>query len=156
MSSPQTLAATLAQTSFFSGLDGDELLTLAMHAQSAEFAAGETILTQGQPAEEFFLIIEGHVEVDVTTPDEPLVVQELGPGELLGVSWMVPPYYWRFSARATDDVKAIKFDGKELRIDAGLDRKLHDDLLTRVVNVMAQRLQAARMQMVELHRALTD
>jgi CRP-like cAMP-binding protein len=154
MSSPQSLAATLAQTDFFSGMDDDELLTIAVHAHAAHFDAGTEILHQGQPAEEFFLIIEGRIEVEVETPEEPLVVQDLGPGDILGISWMLPPYYWRFSARAMEDVNAIVFDGKELRIDAGLDRKLHDDLLTRMVNVMAQRLQAARMQMVELHKQI--
>lgn len=156
MSSPQSLASTLAATDVFSGLDEDELLTLAVHAHSAHFEAGTEILHQGQPAEEFYLIVEGRVRVEVDTPEEPITVQELGPGDVLGVSWMVPPYYWRFSAHAVDTVNAIVFDGKELRIDAGLDRKLHDDLLTRMVNVMAQRLQAARMQIVELHRSLSD
>lgn len=156
MSSPQSLANTLGQTRFFEGFDDDELLTLAVHARVAQYEPGETILTQGQPAEEFYLIMEGQLAVEVQTPDGALAIQELGPGEILGVSWMVPPYYWRFSAHALTAVKAIKFDGKELRIDAGLDRKLHDDLLTRMVNVMAQRLQAARMQIVELHRQLRD
>ncbi len=154
MSSPQSLANTLARTSFFSGLDEDELLTLAAHARSTHYEQGQSILTQGQPAEAFYLIIEGRVAVEVPTPEDALAVQELGPGDILGVSWMVPPYYWRFSAHAVTDVNAIRFDGRELRIDAGLDRKLHDDLLTRMVNVMAQRLQAARMQMVELHRTI--
>ncbi len=80
----------------------------------------------------------------------PLTVQTLGDGELLGWSWLIPPYKWHFEARADSDLQVIEFDGARLRQRCEEDPALGYQLLKRFSALMSDRVQAARMKMMEV------
>ena len=96
--------------SFLKGFSPAQLASLAKIATRAQFAPGETILRQRETADRFFLIEKGRVSLDYELPRQRRVqIQEMGPGEALGWSWLAKPCKWQFTATATDRVTASAF-----------------------------------------------
>jgi CRP-like cAMP-binding protein len=82
---------------------------------------------------------------------EPLLIETIGAGDLLGWSWMFPPYVWHFTARAIEPTTAIFFLGTILREYCEKDHSLGYELLKRISAVMVKRLQAAHKQMLSVY-----
>jgi len=82
---------------------------------------------------------------------KPLIVSTLGEGEILGWSWLLPPYQWRFHAHAVDDTRAIALDGKCLRNKCEQNHDLGYELLKRFYRIIDQRLEAARFQLLDVY-----
>ncbi len=121
-------------------------------ARNERFDAGEYIFREGQEANRFYLVRTGQVAVEVHVPGrEPLVVETLGHGEVLGWSWLVKPYKWTFDARAMQLTRAISLDGACLRGKMDDDHALAYELLSRFVPVMSERISAARMQLMDMY-----
>ncbi len=78
-------------------------------------------------------------------------VQTINAGDALGWSWLFPPYRWHFSARAVDPAELIAFGAQYLREQAKNDPVFGFDLITRVANVLLQRLQATRMKLLDFY-----
>ena len=96
------------------------------------FYPGERLLREGEPADEFFLIRRGAVAIETEVPGRGAVTLEtLEPGEILGWSWLVPPYRSAFGARALDAVHVIVLDGACLRGKCERDPALGYALLGR-------------------------
>ena len=81
---------------------------------------------------------------------EPLLIEAIGAGDLLGWSWMFPPYVWHFTARAIEPTTAIFFYGTILREYCEKDHSLGYELLKRISAVMVKRLQAAHKQILSV------
>jgi CRP/FNR family cyclic AMP-dependent transcriptional regulator len=147
----QTDLKTLAAQPFFKGLPEPLLKILAREAMPAEFKAGEQIFFEGGPANRFYLIGSGEVELQSQTGSEhePIVVETIGPGSMLGWSWLFPPYYWHFDARAITPVKAVFFYGTRLREECQVNQEFGYELMKRVSAVVIERLQATRRHLVE-------
>jgi CRP-like cAMP-binding protein len=129
-----------------------QLALLIDCAMAAHFKTGQTILREGEFANRCYLIETGKVVVEsVSSFGEPLVIETIGAGDLLGWSWMFPPYTWQFTARAVQPTTAIFFYGTILREYCEKDHSLGYDLLKRISAVMVKRLQAAHKQMLSLH-----
>jgi CRP-like cAMP-binding protein len=142
----------LAAQPFLQGLTSEQLELLAADSMPAEFQAGERILSEGAPANRFYLILEGRVELESSVLDgEPIPVQTLGPGELLGWSWLFPPYCWHFDARAEVPTKAILFYAKHVRELCEQNHDLGYELMKRVSIILIQRLQSSRSKCVVHH-----
>jgi CRP/FNR family transcriptional regulator, cyclic AMP receptor protein len=142
----------LEQHPFFAGLDGDTLTFIAGCGTIAHFAAGEQILEEGQPADRMYVIRAGHVALEVVAPDrDPLVVDTLGAGEILGVSWLVPPYRWSFDAHALEPTRAISLDAVCLRAKCDDNPVLGYALMQRLAGVMQQRLRSARVRLLDVY-----
>ena len=113
---------TGAQLRGFAGLGrlGDhELEVAARAAHERSFDARYRIFSEGEPASGCWLIVAGHVALEVDVPGRgEVVVQTLGAGDLLGWSWLVPPYRWHFAATAVDAVSTYEFDTESLRAQA--------------------------------------
>lgn len=153
----ETLARILGEHSFFLGLPSRYIELMVGCAKNVRFLSGETILREGDPADWFYLIREGKVAVQTTVPGRsPVTLQTLGEGEILGWSWLVPPYFWRFDARAVEPVRAIALDGACLRRKCAQDHDLGYELLSRISQVMARRLHATRLQALEVYTAWCD
>jgi CRP-like cAMP-binding protein len=121
-------------------------------AMAVHFKTGETILREGEFANRCYLIETGKVVVEsVGSVGEPLAIETIGAGDLLGWSWMFPPYVWQFTARAVEPTTAIFFYGAILREYCEKDHSLGYELLKRISAVMVQRLQAAHKQMISLY-----
>lgn len=102
-------------------------------------------------ADRFWVIRSGAITLDLRlSPSRSVTVETLGPGDLLGWSWMFPPYEWDFGAEALSPVRAYEFDGAEVRELCERDPRLGYALVRAVAEVLAQRLHAARSRLVDL------
>ena len=149
-------ATTLAEQPFFKGMPEPLLKILAKEAMPAEFNAGEQVFNEGGLANRFYLICSGKVELQAATDFEhqPVIVETIGNGSVLGWSWLFPPYCWHFDARAVTPVKAIFFYGTRLREECETNHELGYELTKRMSAVMVERLQATRRRLVELETNL--
>ncbi|MFI7344600.1 cyclic nucleotide-binding domain-containing protein [Streptomyces sp. NPDC050085] len=128
----------------------DRLMPLA---EEVSFPQDTRIFEEGDRADRFWIIRTGMVTLDVRVSDRTrLPVDPLGPGDLLGWSWLFSPYAWDFGAEAFSPVRAYEFDGGSVRALIDLEPALGVSLLHGVAEVMAHRLEAARVKLVEAHR----
>jgi CRP-like cAMP-binding protein len=98
------------------------------------------------------MIRQGKVAIQIQAAERgPITVQTLGEGDVLGWSWLIPPYRWRFDARATELTRAIALDGKCLRTKSEEDHNLGYELLRRFSSIIVQRLEAARLQLLDVY-----
>jgi CRP-like cAMP-binding protein len=141
-----TLEPILIELPFLKGLDQRYIELIAECASNVRFNAGEVILREGEEADRFYIIRHGKVALEVAfVPErEPITIQTIGEGDVLGWSWLFPSYRWRFSARAVAPTEAIALDGKYLRTKCDEDHDLGYELLKRFAQIIEQRFQAMR------------
>jgi len=145
-----TLEDSIGQHPFLKGMSAEHLKILAESAMRAEFKAGEVVFREGDPANRFYLIEAGKVELESRKQDRPPVpIQSIGPGDVLGWSWLFPPYYWNFEAQAAEPTTAIFFYGTRLREKCEEDRVFGYELMKRMSGAMLHRLQATRKQLLD-------
>ena len=143
-------AAALAAHSFLRGMSHDQLGVLAEAARDVSFPARYRLFEDGGSATRFWLIQSGHVSLDLHVPGEgPVVIETIGMGELLGWSWLFPPYTWAFGAVAVTAVEAFEFDAPTVRERLAADPELGYEFNQRVTRVLARRLQATRIRLIE-------
>ncbi|PYL10060.1 MAG: Crp/Fnr family transcriptional regulator [Verrucomicrobia bacterium] len=148
----EPLAARVALHPFLAGMNRTHLRLLTDCAMAAQFKPGQTILREGDFANRFYLIETGRVVLESDAAiDDPVLLETIGAGDLLGWSWIFPPYVWHFTARAIEPTTALFFYGTILREYCEKDHSLGYELFKRMSMVMTKRLQAARKQMLRLH-----
>jgi CRP/FNR family cyclic AMP-dependent transcriptional regulator len=153
----EPIATRVALHPFLAGMNKTELALLTDCAMVVRFAPGQLIFRQGEPANRFYLIESGRVLVQSNDASaEPIVVDRIGAGDLLGWSWMFPPYAWQFTARAEEPTVAIFFYGTILREYCERSHSLGYELFKRMSAVMVKRLQAARHKMEPRHSCLGE
>ncbi len=141
---------SVAALAFFKGMTGPQLQMLAASAMQVTFQPGEPIFREGEPANRFYLIREGRVELTSEVKEHnQLPVRTLGPGDDLGWSWLFPPYHLHFSAHALEPVKAIFFYGTRLREQCEDDHELGYQLMKRVAEALIQNLNATKEKLLE-------
>ncbi len=146
----QQLYNLIAQQPFLKGLSVHQLQVLADSAMEIQFESGQWILRQGDPANRFYLILEGKVLLESEVKERNVIpIKTIGPGDDLGWSWLFPPYYLRLSARALEPVKAIFFYGTRLRQQCEEDHELGYELMKRVAEVAIQNLHATQQRLME-------
>ncbi len=144
------LKALIAAQPFFEGLSPEHVQVLADSAMQTDFAAGEMIIRQGDPANRFYLIESGKVAVELERRErKPILIQTIGPARELGWSWILPPYYEHFSAKALEQTKAIFFYGTRLRECCEENHDLGYELMKRMAEVMLHRIEAASQLLLE-------
>lgn len=154
MGQVEGLDTLLKEHPFFRDFQPAALALLAGCARNERFEAGQWIMRQGDPAERFYIVRHGDVAVEVGVPAKGrIVLQTLHDGEILGWSWLVPPYRCSFDARALTLVRTVSLDATCLRRKMEENHELGYRLLQRFVPVMAERLTAARLQMQDLYAA---
>jgi CRP-like cAMP-binding protein len=140
----------LQTRTILAALAPQQLARLGAHASEQRVAAGDLLFRQGDAADRFYLLREGSVRVGVPAINGPaLEIQTLGPGEVIGWSWLIPPYQWSFEARAASDASLISFDGKAILQECEQDPALGYALMKIFAALMSQRLHAARLKMME-------
>jgi CRP-like cAMP-binding protein len=148
----ETLEAILAKTPIFDGLDKHYLELLAGCASNTRFDANEYIFKEGEEATQFYIIRHGKVALELFAPPRgPLTIETISEGDVLGWSWLFPPYRWHFTARALDLTRAIALDGVCLRGKCEQDKGLGYEFLKRFSEIMMLRLQATRLQLLDLY-----
>jgi len=150
----ETLEPILAKHPFLKGLKPEHLKILVGCASNVRFNAGQFLFHEGEEANEFYMIREGKVAVQIQGAERgPITVQTIGEGEVLGWSWLIPPYRWRFDANALELTRAIALDGKCLRTKSEEDHDLGYQLLKRFAGIIVERLEAARLQLLDVYKA---
>ena len=143
------LEAAVAAHPFLIGVNPQHIRLLADCAMRSKFTAGQIIFRKGETANRFYLIEDGKVALESSTGDAVVRIDEVGPGDLLGWSWIFPPYVWHFDARAIEPTTAIFLYGTILREYCESDPSLGYELFKRMSEVMMRRLQAARVRLSE-------
>lgn len=132
---------------FLRGLSRVHLQTLADCAMHLHFEAGQTIFNEGDPANRFYLLIKGKVQLAAEHEGGRNIIGSLGGGEVLGWSWLFPPYYTHFSATAEEPTEAMFFYGTRLRELCEEDHELGYQMLSRIALVVVNRLVSVERQL---------
>lgn len=137
---------------FFRGMPAGHLDRLAVAARYEDVPAGHRFFDEGEPADRFWLIRAGRVVLDLHVPGRGgLIIESLGPGTILGWSWLFPPHEWRFGAVAVEPVHAIVLDAEAVRIMCAADPALGYELTRRFAAIMLDRLQNTRLRLLDLY-----
>lgn len=145
----------LADHPFSTGLDEDDLMKLAACVVGkSEWRPGERILTRGDPADVFHLIVDGRIAIEIRRPGStPNTIQTLHHGDLLGWSWLHEPYRWTFDARADATTTAITLDAALVRQTIETDPAFGLAVVMRVMDAIISRLEATRLQVLDVYGA---
>ena len=147
----KTLNEVITQHVFFHGMKPEHLAVLTNGAKGAELKAGNLLFLEGRPANQFFLIESGQIALEMHEPaGKTLLVQTLGAGDVLGWSWLFPPFAWHLQARVLEPTNVIVLSGAHLLITAESDHEFGYELMKRVAQVVISRLQATRKQLLAL------
>jgi len=145
------MATRVALHPFLAGMNRSQLALLTDCAMVVHFNPGQLIFREGELANRFYLIETGKVILESSARfGEPVIIDKVGAGDLLGWSWMFPPYVWHFTARAVERTEAIFFYGTILREYCERDHALGYELFKRMSAVMVKRLQATREKMLAI------
>ena len=148
----QTLDQIVGESPVFEGLAPNRLELIAGCARNVGFTAGDRLFRQGEPADTFYLVRKGRVALSTHAAARgSVVIETLDPGEIVGWSWLFPPYVWQFDGRAVDDVRAVAFDGACLRGKCESDAPLGYELMQCFASVMIDRLQHTRLRLLDLY-----
>jgi CRP/FNR family transcriptional regulator, cyclic AMP receptor protein len=149
--------AELAGSGIFADLSGAERELVSAAACPVRFGAGERLFREGTPAHGCWLIHDGCVALDLMVPGRgQVVVQTLGRGDVLGWSWLLPPYQWHFGAVALRPTTATQLDTDLLRTLAEQDPRFGYALTLSLFQACVQRLQATRARLLDLYRSPDD
>ncbi len=147
---PLDISAYLQSHGTFQSMSGKLIQKLADASRVLSFRQGEHLFRQDQSARHFYIVISGRVSVEVPSIyGPPLVVQTLGEKDVLGWSWLFPPYRWTFEAISNSDTEVIEFDGEGLRKTCDEDPELGYELMKCFATLMSDRLHEARTKMME-------
>jgi len=148
----EDLTEILRQHPFLADLSDQHMQTLIGCASNVRFEEGSYLIREGQVADKFFLVRSGRVALEIDLSERgSLRIQTVGAGEVLGWSWLISPFRWHFSGCAVADVRAIALDGKCLRTKCEADHDFGFEMLKRLSHVMEQRLEATRLQLIDVY-----
>lgn len=151
----ETLERLLAEHHFFQGMEKRHLQLLVGCASNVRFEEGQYLFRQGEAANNFYLIRHGKVAIEVHAQERgSIILQTVSEGDVVGWSWLVPPHRWMFDARAVEPTRGIALDGTCLRQKSEEDHEFGYVLLKRFAQVMTERLEAARLQLINIHGPL--
>jgi CRP/FNR family transcriptional regulator, cyclic AMP receptor protein len=148
----ETIDTLLRGVPVFEGLSADELTLLAGCAGNVHFDQSAMLFREGDAADTFYLVRHGSVALEMYVPARgPAIIETLEAGEVVGWSWLFPPYRWHFDARALTPVRATAFDGACLRGKCEEDPSLGYALMSRFAQVLIERLQWTRLRLLDLY-----
>jgi CRP-like cAMP-binding protein len=148
----RAMDAMLADVPLLAGLEPESLALIAGCASNVRFAEGEVLFREGDEANVFYVIRHGAVAIELYSPPRgEMTIETISPGEVLGWSWLFPPYRWHFDARALSQVRATAFDGGCLRGKCDDDPAFGYELMKRFAQVMLERLQWTRLRLLDVY-----
>ncbi len=150
----ENLERILSAHPFFAGLDRSFVALACGCAKNARFESEQFIFHEGEPADNFYLLREGRVARQISAPGRGAsTFLTLGPGEVFGVNWLVPPYRWSYDARTLDTARVVAMDAHCLRNKCEADHDLGYAVMKRLMPVLIERLHATRLQFLDLYGA---
>jgi CRP-like cAMP-binding protein len=152
MSIMESLERILKEHPFVKGMTPDQVSLLVGCAANVVFKPGQFLFREDDDADSFYFIREGKIVIETNVPPKgAIAIQTREAGEVAGWSWMIPPYKWHFDARAVELTRAITLDGKCLRGKCEDDHDLGYELMKRFSVLIAQRLEATRIQLLDVY-----
>ena len=149
MGEVHSLEPILKSHPFFAGMSPAHISLLAGCAANVRFEPGQYIMKMGEPANKFYIIREGRVAVEVTPPGRgSIIIETQADGDVLGWSWLFPPYQWNLNARALETVRAVGLDAACLRGKLDQDHELGYEMYKRFTQIIQDRFQAMRDQLM--------
>ena len=146
--------ALLSDHTFLAGLPSEAIDLVADLARPVTFGSGVLLLREGSPADVAYFLTRGHVAIEIHAPNRgPMVVETIESGQVVGLSWVAPPYSYQFDARAIDAVEAVAVDTASLRAALAQHPLLGFLFLDRLSAVILERLQATRLRLLDLYGA---
>lgn len=146
------LAADLAGHAFLRGMQAEHVARLAEIAIDFHAPARFRFFEEGGTARRFWLIRAGHVALDLEVPGRaPLIVETLGAGDLMGVSWLTSPHEWQYGAEAVEPTLTFQLDGPAVLAMCDADPALGYQLFVRLMAVATRRLHSSRIRMLDLY-----
>lgn len=146
------LGPYIREHKFLQGMSDDNFELLLGCASNVKFEPGEYICREGQEADKFYFVRHGRMAIELNLISQGAVtIQTIDPGEVLGWSWLFPPYLWHFDIRATELTRAIAMDAVCLRTKCEEDHDLGYEMMKRFAHVMTKRLAATRFQLLDVY-----
>lgn len=137
---------------FFAGLEQGFCQLVCGCAKNVRFEAGDYLFREGEAADQLYLLRHGRVALEMSAPGRGAVTfQTLGAGEIVGVSWLIPPYRWTYDAKALELIRAIAMDATCIRRKCEEDHDLGYELMKRFVPILIERLHGTRLQMLDVY-----
>ena len=139
---------------FFADLEEGFCKLVCGCAKNVRFEAGQYLFREGEAADQLYLLRHGRVALEMTMPGRGAVTfQTVGEGELVGVSWLIPPYRWSYDAKALELIRAISIDATCIRRKCEDDHDLGYELMKRFVPILVERLHGTQMQILDVYGA---
>ncbi len=153
----ESLAFDLANQPFLAGLAPEYIELLAGCATHVYCSAGEQIFSEGDSANSFFLIYHGKVAIEVDVPGPGVIsIETLDSGDVLGWSWLFPPYRWHFDVRAIELTRMIEINASCLRAKIEEDHDFGYEMMRRFAQTIIHRLQSTRLQLLDMYGQVDD
>jgi CRP-like cAMP-binding protein len=147
------VAVALSEHPFTKDLAQTLRARLAPHAKAFSCGVNDYMAREGEPASAFYLLASGRASISTLLGARGSVtLQTVGPGDVVGWSWLLPPYVWQFDVRALEPVSGTKIDASELRITCEQDAELGYHLLKQLVAVVGDRLSACRIRLLDIYK----
>lgn len=141
------------RSALLQSLSNTEVSLFESAATEVRVAAGDVLFEEDGAADVFYIVVEGKIGLELTSPGkEPIVIQTLGPGDLVGVSWLFPPHRWNWRALAIVDSELAAFDATTIRSEMEQNRDLAWEVLRVVSGEVVDRLHRTRVQLLDLYR----
>ena len=148
----RTIDTLIHDVPIFQGMSQEALELVAGCATNIRFSEGEVLFREGDDADVFYVIRHGRVALETFVPARGAVtIETVDPGEVVGWSWLFPPYRWHFDARALELVRATVFDAACLREKCERDPAFGYDLMSRFTQVLIERLQWTRLRLLDVY-----
>ncbi len=145
-----SIAGLFEGRGFFANLPEPFAEIIAELASDRDVRSGELLFRHGETADRFYLVRRGMVAIELYAPGrDPIVVEHVENDDVVGWSWLVPPYRWNFDARAVGPTSLIAIDAPALRARCNEQPPFGYEIVRRFIPVMAHRLSSARERLVE-------
>lgn len=146
------MAAIVSEHPMFAAFTEAHRELIAGCASNVRFDAGELLFREGEPVSQFYLIRYGKVAVELVSASRGhITIQTHQEGDIVGWSWIVPPFRSYHDARALTLTRALAFDGGCLRDKANADPEFGFVLLKHFSQLIAQSLERVQLQLVDVY-----
>ena len=148
----QSIAGSLLGLPFFADMSREHLDFISGCASHVRFRGGDLVLTQGRKSDRFYLIRSGEISLELHAANRTLEITTVGEGEMVGWSWLVPPYTWHYDGRAINDVCLFAFNADCVRNKCDADPVFGYDMFKRFSSLIVDRLMATRIQLLDIYQ----
>ena len=148
----ESLERIVREHPFFAGMSEEQTGVLAGCAKNVRFEADDYLFREGGTADQLYLLRSGRVALQIREPERSITIQTVGESDIVGASWLVPPYRWGLDAQAQELTRAIALDAPCLRGKCEDDHFLGYEMMKRFMPILIQRLKAAQLKIIDPNR----